>query len=395
LTNLTPQLQADVDAINKIDAIPSILKVICYTTGMGFAAVARVTDNRWVACAVQDDISFGLLPGGELKLETTLCNEVRQHNAGVIIDHVSKNKVYYNHHCPAMYGFESYISIPIITKSGDFFGTLCVIDPKPRILENPETIAMFELYTDLIAFHLNAVEQLSRSEARLVEERQNAELREQFIAILGHDLRNPVGAVANVAQLLLRMPLEDRVKKLANILQDSSYRMKGLIDNILDFARGRMGEGINLNLKRTNLNGILNQVITELQLTSPEREIKALINLPGDIYCDANRIGQLFSNLLGNAVTHGGKGEPILVETNNEDGVFTLSVINSGQPIPDKIKDRLFQPFYRGEAEPSKQGLGLGLYISSEIAKAHGGNLSVSSTPGETRFTFTFTSLSN
>lgn len=356
---------------------------------MGFAAVARVTEDRWIACAVQDDIFFGLVPGGELKLETTLCNEVRQHNIGVIIDQVSKSPVYYNHHCPAMYGFESYISIPIITKSGEFFGTLCAIDPKPHVLENAETIAMFELYTDLIAFHLNAVEKLSQSEASLLEEKENAELREQFIAILGHDLRNPVAAVSNVAQMLLRMPLEDRVKKLANVLQSSSYRMKGLIDNILDFARGRMGEGIILDLKETSLDEILQQVITELRLVWPERTIETKINLSQPVYCDDNRIAQLFSNLLGNAISHGKKDEPIRVEVSDEDDVFTLSVINAGKPIPDKIKERLFQPFYRGEAEPSKQGLGLGLYIAGEIAKAHSGAIEVSSTAKETKFTLT------
>jgi signal transduction histidine kinase len=108
-------------------------------------------------------------------------------------------------------------------------------------------MGMFRLFADLIAFHLDAQDRLALSELKLLEERKTAELRDQFIAILGHDLGNPVGAVLNVAQMLLRIPGDERIKRLANILQNSSYRMKALIENILDFARGRLGEGIILN----------------------------------------------------------------------------------------------------------------------------------------------------
>src|SRR5215203_1200816 len=85
---------ADVAAIARIDAVPTILEVVCRTTGMGFAAVARVTDERWIACAVRDEISFGLKPGGELKLETTICNEIRASGEGVVIDHVAEDEAF-------------------------------------------------------------------------------------------------------------------------------------------------------------------------------------------------------------------------------------------------------------------------------------------------------------
>jgi GAF domain-containing protein len=90
-----------------------------------------------------------------------------------------------------MYRFQSYISMPIFLKDGMFFGTLCAIDPRPARLKNPETIGMFKLFAELIAFHLDAADRLATSEASLSGERQTAELREQFIAVLGHDLRNP------------------------------------------------------------------------------------------------------------------------------------------------------------------------------------------------------------
>ena len=106
------------------------------------------------------------------------------------------------------------------------------------------------------------------------------------------------------------------------------------------------------------------------------------------VYCNAPRIGQLFSNLLGNAITHGAPDAPIHVEARVRIESFELSIANAGQPISEKAMERLFRPFYRGEVRPSQQGLGLGLYIAAEIAKAHGGTLVVTSGHDETRFTF-------
>lgn len=378
----------DIEAINRIPAIANILEVVCLTTGMGFSAVARVTEESWVACAVKDQINFGLLPGGELKLETTICNEIRQHQEAVVIDHVAIDEVFANHATPLMYGFQSYISMPIKLKDGSFFGTLCAIDPQPAVLKTPSVIGMFTLFAELIAFHLDALDQLQTSANSLKEERETAELREQFIAILGHDLRNPVGAALNAAQVLLRMPLDERTKRLANIIQDSSYRMKSLIDNILDFARGRLGGGINLTINTDEpLKAILDQVVAELGMIWSERIINITYNLVQPVNCDGDRVAQLFSNLLGNALTHGDKDQPINVRVSSIDGVFELSVTNAGSQIPDKALALLFQPFSRGEVKKDQQGLGLGLYISSQIALAHQGTLIVNSNPNETTFT--------
>ena len=165
-------IQADVEAINRIPVVPKILEVICRTTGMGFAAIARVTEDKWVACSVRDEIQFGLVPGSELKLETTICNEIRQSGEAVIIDHVDKDEAFAGHPTPAMYGFQSYISIPIICQDGTFFGTLCAIDPRPAKLNNPATIGMFKLFADLISFHITLVEQLVFTEINNLERAQ-------------------------------------------------------------------------------------------------------------------------------------------------------------------------------------------------------------------------------
>jgi GAF domain-containing protein len=131
---------ADIDAIQRIGAVPRILDVVCRSTGMGFAAIARVTDDQWICCMARDEIAFGLKPGSELKLETTICNEIRQSHQAVVIEHVAKDATFSGHHTPAMYGFQSYISVPIILADGSMFGTLCAIDPRPARL-SPEIVA--------------------------------------------------------------------------------------------------------------------------------------------------------------------------------------------------------------------------------------------------------------
>ena len=122
-------------------AIRAILEELCRITDMGFAAVARVTDTRWIACQVLDKIEFGLDPGDELELSTTICDEIRQSHQAVIIDEVSGHPDWSRHHTPTLYGFESYVSLPIFLDDGSFYGTLCAIDPRPRKLSAPTLVA--------------------------------------------------------------------------------------------------------------------------------------------------------------------------------------------------------------------------------------------------------------
>ena len=118
------------------------------------------------------------------------------------------------------------------------------------------------------------------------------------------------------------------------------------------------------------------------------QEIRTDFALKGPVDCDPFRVGQMISNLLGNALTHGAADEPVRIHAGITDGHLEIWVANGGKPIPPATMERLFQPFFRGEVRPSQQGLGLGLHIASEIASAHGGMLSVVSNGQETRFTF-------
>jgi phosphoserine phosphatase RsbU/P len=167
--------------------------------------------------------------------------------------------------------------------------------------------------------------------------------------------------------------------------------MAGLIDNLMDFARGQLGGGLPLDLVRdAEVQPVVEQVLAETRIASPTRVIHSELTITETVTCDPGRIGQLLSNLLANALTHGDPAGPVWVRAHVESGAFELSVANIGEPIPPPMLDRLFQPFVRGAVRPGQQGLGLGLYIASEIARAHGGSLHVTSSPEETRFTFRF-----
>jgi sigma-B regulation protein RsbU (phosphoserine phosphatase) len=187
---------------------------------------------------------------------------------------------------------------------------------------------------------------------------------------------------------LLRKPQTEQTKTYLELLVGSAHRMSSLIDNVLDFARGRLGAGIGLNIESdVKLAEILLQIVEELRVGT-DQVIDAEISIVDAVQCDPVRLGQLVSNLLGNALAHGAAEQPVRLRALTQDGMLEISVTNSGKPIQAAALERLFQPFFRGDVRRSQQGLGLGLYISSEIAKAHAGTIEVDSTELETKFTF-------
>jgi signal transduction histidine kinase len=369
----------DIAAVGRISAVPSLLRLICQNTGMGFAAVARVTDGTWTACAVQDDIDFGLKTGGQLDVATTLCSESRAAREPVVIDHASLDPTYRDHHTPRIYNIESYISVPIIRPSGAYFGNLCAIDPKPAVVSDPRIVAMFTAFADLIAMQLESEERQTAAETALVDARATAELREQFIAVLGHDLRNPLSAVGATAQLLSRRT-EPELVRLGTRLGATTRRMSQLINDVLDLARSRLGAGMGVAMTETDsLAAALDDVVFELREAHPQRRIDADILIPRTVRCDTGRLQQLLSNLLGNALTYGAVDRPVRVNASIEGNELLLVVANEGTPIAPEDLVRVFEPYWRPLSSKPGGGLGLGLYICAQIATAHGGAMQVES----------------
>ena len=241
--------------------------------------------------------------------------------------------------------------------------------------------------SDRLLYEQNLQEAKNIAEQELIKQKETVILREQLIAVLGHDLRNPLSAISMAIEILT-LSLGENEASLLGILKKSTLRISELVNNIMDFARTRLGEGIVLTRQNTILEPVLLQVINELRLAFPKREIVTLFEKTEPVFCDPHRIAQLLSNLLANALTHGSPDAPVRIYAFHKDGNLELSVLNYGVPIPADMHEYLFAPFTRETRRSSQNGLGLGLYISSEIARAHNGTIECTSTAAETCFAF-------
>jgi signal transduction histidine kinase len=379
----------DVAAIQAISAVPTILETVATTTGLGFVCIARVTQDSWTTCAVLDKLAFGLKVGDGLDVTTTLCEEVRDTGKAVIIDCVSQDDTYRDHHTPRIYGFESYISIPIFRQNGEYFGTLCGLDPAPATLSTPAVASSMMLFAQLISLQMEADAQLADTRGQLADERETAELREQFIAVLGHDLRTPLGSILMAVEVGKRKEPDSTMQALLDHIGRSAHRISALVDDVVDFTRGRMGGGIALELRREdNLHLAFEQVVEELRGVHPERRILAQLEPIATLLCDRGRMAQMLSNLLNNALVHGDPARPVEVTAREDNNVFQLTVTNTGPRIPDEVRRQLFKPFWRGSVKVAREGLGLGLFIVSEIARSHGGSIEVITSDTATSFIY-------
>ena len=193
--------------------------------------------------------------------------------------------------------------MPLRYPDGRFFGTLCAIDPRPARLNNPETIGMFEMFADLIGYHLDAADRLALSEQTLTQIQQDADLREQFIAVLGHDLRNPLAAIQASAAVIGSAPQPEHAKRALTVIERSMARMTDMVNNLMDMARGTLGGGLPLAVEPVDLRATFEHVIAEL--ASRNRRVDLDLQLTVPVHCDRQRIAQLLSDLVGNALSYG------------------------------------------------------------------------------------------
>lgn len=378
-------LQRDIEAALRIDSLPKILDAACSLVGMRRASFARVTETRWIACGIRDGDVISICTGVELSVKSLICDDVRKTLKPVIVNNIAQDPIYKHHPAPIEHQFESLISVPVFFQDGSFFGTLSALGDEPTVLDHPDTLRSFELFADLLTLNLDKELQLEVSRQELADERHTAQLREQFIAVLGHDLRNPLASVKTSAYIL-RQQAENA--ELAGFIEQSVARMSAMIDDVMDFARGKLGDGIPVKLEEPRcLLPTLGQVLRELETAHPTRTFDVELSLDRPIACDHGRMAQLVGNLLSNAVTHGDPEQPIRVNSAVRGGVLEIAVANAGKPIPPHAMGMLFQPFVRASAVENGEGLGLGLFIASEIARGHGGVINVSSGPAETKFT--------
>jgi len=208
---------------------------------------------------------------------------------------------------------------------------------------------------------------------------------EMFTGVLGHDLRNPLNAIVTAAHLLELRSDGPEIKDIARRVVSSAMRMSRMIDGLLDLTRARLAGGIPLQRTEADLGSLIHRVVQEHQVAHPGRRIEIVQEEPSDLsgHWDADRLAQVASNLIGNALQHGASPEPVRVcldGTHPE--LVVLSVINTGIIAPE-VLPHVFDPFRGGQREAgSHQGLGLGLYIVQQIVHAHKGRVEVESGTG-------------
>jgi len=357
----SPDITRAVAAIGRIEAVPTLLKVLCEMTGLRFAVVARVTGSTWTACAVRDDLSLGVEPGDPLAFLANFGVDSQIARVPIVIDQA---KMPYTPLSMALGSIQSFISVPIIVTNGQHFGALCALDSKPAGLGEPRILSMFTEFAALIASQFEQQSIREREHTALLDERATSELREQFIAILGHDLRNPLQAVLASGELLERRLTDPAQQLIASRIKTHVRRMTSLIDDVLDFARGHLGRGIGLELADVDhINNGLTTVIQELQVAQPDCKILSKIEVNRSVRCDLGRLQQVVSNLLGNALTHGQPGSVVKISAGNDERDLVLEVWNAGEPIAPASLVKIFEPFWRHSVSASRNGLGLGLHI--------------------------------
>ena len=394
------QLYEDFSAVQQNPIAQTMLEVICRMTGMGFAAVARVTDTRWLACSVKDDIAFGLKPGDELKLETTICNEIRDSSRSVIIDNVATDQKYLNHHTPKLYGFQSYISFPIFLKNGEFFGTICAIDPKPASLHDPAIIGLFTLFADLLSFHLQSLDLLDRSHDVLRstsrELHYTREEVRQYRHISTHTLREPLRKIGLFSDLLVYHTAENEKEKAQSAAHKIQTFASQLSDQIRDISLFSSIETSKASFELVDLNVLVTDVCNQL-LPQIEHK-KGAFNrtaLP-TLWANYGQMFLLFSNLIRNALQYSRPdatpeisiscdmlaAADIPKNLTRRRNYFRLRVSDNGIGMESYRLDRIFDVFETFNEEDHPGSSGTGLSYCRKIVHQHGGEITVASKPG-------------
>ncbi|XHF15140.1 GAF domain-containing sensor histidine kinase [Archangium gephyra] len=248
-----------------------------------------------------------------------------------------------------------------------------------------------ELATDLeVAKGLADRAAVAIDNARLYQQAQEAiRVREDVVAIVSHDLRNPLNAISLSATLLEREALNERTSKTAHRITAAADRATGMIRDLLDFTQARVGGGIPIHPQPLDFHEHVRRVVEEVRLAWPGRRIDIQASGEGRGKADEGRLAQVVTNLVGNALQHSPPGTPVRVSTQGVDSSLVLEVHNEGPPIPAEVQPTLFEPYRQGaEAGPRRGSLGLGLYITRQIVLGHGGAVNVRSS-AEDGTTFT------
>lgn len=404
MIDIQDNLLKDMEAVRKIPIVPTMLDVICQTTEMGFAAVARVTPDRWLACSVRDEIEFGLKEGGELKIDTTICNEIRDSRKPVVIDHVEKDPHFKNHPTPKMYGFQSYISVPTILKNGAFFGTLCAIDPKPASLKNPKIIGTFSMFAELLSFHLQSLDLLERSRkttaALQTENKMLSQVNhdlDTFVYTASHDLKSPIhnieGLLNALADSLSKESLDKaKASQILELMRTSLRRLGMTIKDLTTIVESDRKNGSE-NTDPIDIFEMVEKVKQDLDHQITESKAKIVVRCEDHLLLKFSKknFKSILYNLISNSIKYRSpeRCPEVLIKLNRQNEKIKLTVKDNGLGIPAGKIDQVFTLFKR--AHDHVEGSGMGLYIVKRMVNHEKGEINVNSTLNiGTTFTISF-----
>ncbi len=229
----------------------------------------------------------------------------------------------------------------------------------------------------------------ARKQAQVEAERR-VEFEQQLVGIVSHDLRGPINAIQLSAQVLLKEELPPLAHRTAARVLSSAQRASRLIHDLLDFTQARLGSGIPIRRQQVDLHQVARGVVEEVETAHPTRTLRFYASGVAEGAWDPDRIAQVVGNLLVNAVVYSPEGTEVTVRSEGRAGEVRLHVHNEGEPIPESVRARLFEPFKSRGARRTGQdaSVGLGLFIVDQLVRAHGGRVQVRSQPREgTTFT--------
>ena len=237
--------------------------------------------------------------------------------------------------------------------------------------------------TELVRFNESIDKALMEAVSRYTEAVTNA--RDTLIGVLGHDLRNPLGSITMSAQYLLRTEgMQPAQTKAAFRVLSSAERMRRMVEDLLDYTRTRLGKGLPVRRAPVHLGPVLRQAVEELEALHPGRSLALRCSGELEGSFDGARLAQMLSNLISNAIQHGDADSPVDILVHGADDTLAITVRNQGPVIPQALHPQIFRPLLRNAVrreagQAGSSGLGLGLFIAREIARAHGGQIRLDS----------------
>jgi sigma-B regulation protein RsbU (phosphoserine phosphatase) len=368
------------EATNEVD---DVLHTLGVESGMPTVLLTHVNQGSWSPWAVHDGGSFGLEAGRQIDATHTLCEVVCRSDMPLALDDARRDVRFSEHPASTTFGVAAYVGVPFRLPNGSVLGTLCALDRVPHVgLE--EVLPLYRLFARLLAHEFQLVDVARTSLAALHTETETAFSRERFLAAVVHDLRTPLAAIEISAQLLRRQLGKQETGRGFERILDAASRMSRLIDDLLDFSRGRLGAGIPIARRPIDdTPHFLKAILEEVATAHPERHMHWDVQLEDPrASWDVDRIAQCLDNILTNACVHGAASTPVSVVVRGVNSEVTIDVVNFGE-LSAIERTSLFEPFHGPRVV--RRGLGLGLFIADQIVRSHGGRIEVESVHGETR----------